>query len=321
VRARMTAGRSPLRSPASEVVDDLRQAFLLSLAPDLAAVDGAERDRLQDQAARLGLAKLVRIIESIGLAQVDMREAPDPRVVLEVAMARVSRAELDPSPEALAERVTRLEQAVGSNGGGIPASSPDARGPRISGEARHVLVGGDPRSRPALGALRAAKQPSDAPAREPSPPPKEPPLVSGENLGALDRDSLVEAWGDHVLAALPARAKALYSSGRFVESEEARALFAVPSTAYLARCEEVRPIVEEALSAHFGVAVTLDLVAESEETLHGPSAGRTQAASQDPAALADDDFDPSDPGEPMEVDKLVRSRLLQAFPGAEEVQG
>ena len=109
------AGWSP-QQLAAEVVDDLRQAFLLSLAPELASTSGTERERLRAQAERLGLARLVRAMESLGLAQVDMREAPDARVVLEVTLVRLARSELDSAPDALAERVSRLERALASPG-------------------------------------------------------------------------------------------------------------------------------------------------------------------------------------------------------------
>ena len=58
------------------------------------------------------MARLVRAMEALGFAQVDMREAPDPRVVLEVTLVRLARSDLDSAPEALAERMTRFEQAL-----------------------------------------------------------------------------------------------------------------------------------------------------------------------------------------------------------------
>ena len=46
----------------------------------------------------------------------------------------------------------------------------------------------------------------------------------------VDRDSLTEAWGDTVLRGLPARAKALYSAGRFVSvDDDGGAHFALPN--------------------------------------------------------------------------------------------
>jgi hypothetical protein len=136
-----------------------------------------------------------------------------------------------------------------------------------------------------------------------------------------DRDTLVEAWGDRLLRSLPARAKALYSSGRFTAVDGSTAVFAVPGAGYLRRCEEVRPLVEQALSTHFGARVALRLVVD--ETGDGPvSVAEPTSGRQpepDPSDLGDDDFDRDDPGEPLEVESLAHSRLLEAFPGAEEV--
>jgi hypothetical protein len=131
-----------------------------------------------------------------------------------------------------------------------------------------------------------------------------------------DRDSLVEAWGDHLLRSLPARAKTFYSSGRFVAVEGSTAVFAVPNQGYLPRGEEVRPLVEEALSAHFGTRLSLRLTVDEDEP---PTRGNVGRPPEDPADLGDDDFDPDDPGEPLQVESLVHSRILEAFPGAEEV--
>jgi DNA polymerase-3 subunit gamma/tau len=318
---------------ASEVVDDLRQAFLLALAPELASASGQERDRLTAQAERLGLARLVRAMEALGLAQVDMREAPDARVVLEVTLVRLVRPDLDGAPEALADRLSRLEQAVASRESPLrrDPEPPANVGPRLVTEGSRPST--DPHTRLAIGAVRRQRteqaartesvvQPPPAPA---APPPRSTEPARGDggpNGAAPDRDALVEAWGDHLLRQLPARAKALYSSGRFVSVEGSTALFAVPGQAYLRRCEELRPLVEEALTGHFGAPVSLRLIVDDGGDGSGAApvepAGGTQP-DEDPTDLGDDDFDPEDPGEPLQVESLAHSRLLEAFPGAEEV--
>jgi DNA polymerase-3 subunit gamma/tau len=111
VAALHEAGWGP-QQLASEMVDELRQAFLVALAPELAAASGAELDRLSTLADRLGLARIVRAMEVLGRAQVDMRDAPDSRVVLEVAAVRLARPDLDDSSAALGDRLARLERAV-----------------------------------------------------------------------------------------------------------------------------------------------------------------------------------------------------------------
>ncbi|MGH9108339.1 MAG: DNA polymerase III subunit gamma/tau, partial [Acidimicrobiales bacterium] len=117
---------------ATELVDDLRQAFLVSFAPELAAATGSDRDRLADQVGRVGLPRLVRSIEVLGRAQVEMRDAPDPRVVLEVALVRLVAPELDESPAALADRVSRLERTVAALSPGAGSGTASAHGARAT---------------------------------------------------------------------------------------------------------------------------------------------------------------------------------------------
>jgi DNA polymerase-3 subunit gamma/tau len=303
---------------AVEIVDDLRQAFLLSVAPELAAVDGPERARLQEQATKLGLPRLVRAMELLGRAQVDMREAPDPRVVLEVTLVRVARVDLDPSGAALLDRVARLEQALADRGAPAPREAPAA-----------APLPRPPGARPTLGAVRKERQaaaPDVAPPAEVETEPvvAEAPTVPGE---PPDRDGLVEAWGDHILRSLPPLAKALYSAGRFVSVDDATAVFAVANQPHLDRCADLRPAVEDALASFFRTRVAIELVIETDaDPLGGrppsarPGPRPALGAEADVSDLGDDDFDPDDPGEPLEMDSLVQARLLEVFPGAEEVR-
>jgi hypothetical protein len=85
--------------------------------------------------------------------------------------------------------------------------------------------------------------------------------------------------------------------------------------------------VEDALASYFGVRVPIQLVLDTEsDSGAGPAgpgrsaAGPLNAAETDRADLGDDDFDPDAPGVTIEIDSLVQARLLEAFPGAEEVR-
>jgi DNA polymerase-3 subunit gamma/tau len=374
VAALHEAGWGP-QQLASELVDDLRQAFLVALAPELAVAGGTEHDRLVTQADRLGLARLVRSIEVLGRAQVDMRDAPDPRVVLEVALVRLARPELDDSAAALADRLSRVERTLASGGAtaGAPAAptapavpppaaarrppspppptAPDT--PSVSppeGSPEDALK--DAQTKPSIGALRRQRQQgppptptadrmapaAPAPLAEVPPPPEAsstpdaapepvPPTAAGK---LPERDLLVQAWGDHILRALPARAKALFSAGRFVSTEDGVASFALPNAAHCEHCEAVRPLVEEAVSAYFGTPVQLRLVVDGGAATPGssgapaPITGGTvppTAAAEVPDLADGDDFDPTDPGDGVAVESVAEARVLEAFPGAEEVSG
>src|SRR5438105_6882260 len=112
VAERCRAGHDP-RQLARDLLEHLRQAFLASMARDLVGLPDDDIARLEDQARRLGAPALVRAMEQLGQALVDMRESPDPRVTLEVALVRLCRPDADVSPAALLERIERLERALG----------------------------------------------------------------------------------------------------------------------------------------------------------------------------------------------------------------
>src|SRR5439155_6215381 len=111
VAERCGAGHDP-RQIATDVLERLRQTLLVSISRALVGLPDEEVDAVETEAHRLGRAATVRAMELLGQALVDMREAPDPRVLLEVALVRLCKPELDSSPDALLERIERLERAL-----------------------------------------------------------------------------------------------------------------------------------------------------------------------------------------------------------------
>ena len=105
------AGRDPQRL-AADLAEYLRQGFLAIVAGELVSVSGAERTRVESIVRRMGLPALVRCLEELGRAQVEMRDIPDQRVHLEVALIKLTHPQADDSTSALLERVERLERAV-----------------------------------------------------------------------------------------------------------------------------------------------------------------------------------------------------------------
>ncbi|MDQ4090670.1 MAG: DNA polymerase III subunit gamma/tau, partial [Actinomycetota bacterium] len=111
VAERCGAGHDP-RQVATDVLERLRQTLLVSVSRSLVGLPDEEVDSVESEAHRLGRAATVRAMEVLGETLVDMREAPDPRVLLEVALVRLCRPELDSSPAALLGRIERLERAL-----------------------------------------------------------------------------------------------------------------------------------------------------------------------------------------------------------------
>ena len=201
---------------------------------------------------------------------------------------------------------------------------------RVEGRARP--------SRPSAVAASASESPqpetaepavTPQPAVTPEPTTTAPPAASATAAaaGAVDRDSLTEAWGDGILRGLPARAKARYASGRFVAVDQQGAHFALPNAAHRDQCAEHLPLVEAALAAHFGMPVTLVLDVDDADAPASGAAARPGAPPGDahPAASADvDDVDPADlaldaPDAGSDQASAAQARLLEAFPGASEV--
>ena len=224
------AGRDP-RAVADALLTHLRDALLSVLAPEVVNLPDTARERVADQGRRLGPPAIVRALDSLGEAILAMREAPDPRVVLDVALVRMTRPELDPSPAALVERLERLERALRS--GAVPESRPAVESPPADSALDREAP---PPISPAGDARQAARRAVDAaatapppprPARPAAPPPAPPapaapgpPAPAGADLPS--RDELTLAWGDAVLKALRPKPRGLYNSSRFVERRHRR---------------------------------------------------------------------------------------------------
>src|SRR5918994_3913006 len=85
----VNAGHEP-RPLAETLVRHLRNGFLSLMAPELVPLPSRQVDVLAAQAQRLGPAALVRAIERLGEILAELRHAPDPRVLVEVALVQLT---------------------------------------------------------------------------------------------------------------------------------------------------------------------------------------------------------------------------------------
>jgi DNA polymerase-3 subunit gamma/tau len=316
----VNAGREP-RQLAEALLAQLRDALLSILAPDVVALPDEAKEEVADQGRRLGAAAVVRALDAVGEALLAMRDAPDPRVTLEVALVRVTRPELDSSPAALVERLERLERGAPSTAAAprpqasvpepAPQPAPRPQGPAGGGKpalgamrkARAALVKDEPAPE-AAGAVPAA-EPEPAPATEPA---REPAPASSELTVTLP--GVQGAW-DTILKGLRPRTKGMFTSGRLVGVEENRVVYGFASDALRDMAEATRAELESALSAHFGGAVPVRLVVDG-------TAGASPSA-----PVADE--------EPLDLSGLTDApaaevatpidHLTNAFPGAEVIDG
>jgi DNA polymerase III subunit gamma/tau len=112
-----------------DLLAHLRELLVVRTIGNLPATlsfTAVDPERLKAQASTFTDLALGRSIDAIAKALADVREGDEPRMTLELALLRAARPELDPSREALAQRVERLEQAGQGSGASRAPSDEDA---------------------------------------------------------------------------------------------------------------------------------------------------------------------------------------------------
>jgi DNA polymerase-3 subunit gamma/tau len=106
----------------------VRDLYVAAVVTDtVGIVDTTEADvvRLRGQAALFGVDRLARVLDELGRLQAELRWAPDARLALEIAFARIARPSSDLTLDSIAERVAALEVGVSA----APVSMPRADAP------------------------------------------------------------------------------------------------------------------------------------------------------------------------------------------------
>jgi DNA polymerase-3 subunit gamma/tau len=290
VAASIQGGADP-RGLTEETLRHLRECFLSLTAPELVRMPSGRVEVVADQARRVGLGRVVRAIETLGTALVEMRHAPDARLLLEVHLVKMCSPSSATDMESLVARIERLESSRSAPEAPRPAARPAPVNPK-TGRAQ---VGGHVR-------------------RETTPAPTTPSSVAE---GPLDDAAVIGAWPD-VLSSLALRARAIYRSAAVrpieVVGEELR--IAVPNEAHGKQMEDYREAVEESLSARAGRPLRLAFVVTARDG-SGPVPRRSTAAAA-PVEDSPDEPERIDLAETeIETDESQVRRLLDAFPGSE----
>lgn len=155
VVAHLAGSGRDTRTITESLVQGLRDAFLSVLAPDAVHLPERAARRAAEQGRRLGPAAAVRAMEVLGETLVELRHAPDPRILLDVALVRLTNDAADTSPAALAERIERLERQLAAGGAPVPASAASTAAP--AAPATRVAPTGA-----VLSAVPSTEAPADA---------------------------------------------------------------------------------------------------------------------------------------------------------------
>lgn len=291
VAATVHRGRDP-RTIVDDVVRHLRDCFLTQMAPELVQAQEHRATELADQARRLGTARIVKIMETLGTALLEMRGAPDQRVVLEVALVRLVHRQLDTGIDALLARVEKLEREMADRPAGSTPSPVDPN------TGRAVLGG-----RVARDPSGATKRPSSSSSESPAPTRSEP---KADTAPAPALDTLVDRWSDDVL-------------GRLTGMRRAVAQMAKPAV----RDRTVVLIVDNEHAAN-RVRDYLDDITKVVHAASGPCAVevevREDRSAGIPKPVVDDDIDIEEAKKlPTVSSKSAEEELLEAFPDSKFV--
>ncbi|HVX18386.1 MAG TPA: DNA polymerase III subunit gamma/tau [Acidimicrobiales bacterium] len=370
VEQAVQAGRDP-RVLGEALLARLRDVFLQRMGVALDHLPDSERTQVAAWAEELSDRGVTRSLEAVGEALLEMRQAPDVRIPLEVALVRITRVETDVSLDALLARIEHLEARLAGSpepaaappppagSGATTPDAPPASGPppaparpargRPGDAARAALTKpapdasqGPPPAPPAPATAPSAPARSASPPLEPpasttdAPPAEAPPADApapggGSDPGGLpDRDALTMAWGDTVLPGLRGLTKALYSAGRFLDSDGGHAVFALPDETHRAKCADRLGDVEAALATHFGFPVPVQLVIDRGATRPADETGPDEGGPTPSAPVASDraiedrgteDIDLSELTDAPADQRTPVDRVSEVFPGAEVVDG
>jgi DNA polymerase III subunit gamma/tau len=260
----LIAQGADVRRLADGAIAHARHLLLLLTAPDaedLVEVAAEDRSRLAAQAKRFTPTALLRLLELVATARTDMRESPNHRLLLEVALIRAAQPETDPGALGLLGRIERLERRMGVEGPPPQPARP---------EAAPAAEGPEPKE--------------TAPVTEGAPEPPNTP--EGVSFGHIK-----EAWPATLreVAKRSKRVAAFLHSSRPREYEGENLIVDVQSEFHAGEMahERNRVLLADALHSVLGVSPRLKFAA----------AGRPVAATADDAGEPDDVSDHPDPVE------------------------
>lgn len=297
---------------AENFAAEVRQSFLLQVAPEVADAVDADRDRLREWGRQLGLARLVRVLETFGRAMREMKSAPEKIVVLEVAVVRLVKPELDTSLDALVERVAQLERQERT-------LAPHSLAPPTA-VLRPIGVTPSP---PPTGSQTPVATPAtasrDAAASSSIPSASHDPASEHDQV-LLSVDDVRERFVGRVVPRTSRGAQLILKSAVVVDFDGRRLTLAVPSEEIRQNTDQIAQGLKGALDHEFRVPLVVSWVVDPQLTTTAsrvpPSVTRATSA-LDVGADFDEISDGDDEG-PV-VASVAEHLITEMFPGAEEI--
>ena len=288
--AAIQRGADP-RMLAEEIVRQLRECFLSLMAPDLVQLPEQRKTQIADQARRMGASTVVRAIEVLGEILIEMRHAPDARLLIEVALVKLTSVNNANDNSSLIARIERLEAGITRD-----ASAPIVRPAPMNAATGKVQLGG-----------------------------KATVAVAAPSSGPLSDDQLVSQWAD-VVSGFKALARAVFSAVSAVSCIDGLLTVSAPNDAHQRKAQEHVSAVETQLSSITGRKITIAFSAPAAKpSAATPARAKAPVATDEQIAEAVfEDVDPSQltsaPTTKSTTTTSVEDQLAKAFPGSKLVE-
>ena len=295
---------------AEDLCADVRQMFLVQVAPQVADVVDEERERCVEWGRTMGLGRTVRTLETLGRALREMRGAPDKGVVLEVALVRLVHPDLELGLEALEERITRLER-----------QGPPTLAPTPTPEPRRPI--GAP-----AGSVRevAAPEPSSAHSdvsvehRDATPAPASTPT---QHLTSppVSLEDFRRRFTQNVIPKTSRGAQMILGAATVIGLDERAVTLAVANEEIRQRARELGPGIARALEHDWGSRLEVNWVLSGVVPVTPAPAAPLTPLSETTVDDEDDGVVPSfDDDAQVTITTSVADHLItEMFPGAEEI--
>jgi len=246
---------------AQDVVRTMRDCFLTLMSPELVQLPSSRVAELTEYAREMGVQRIVRVMETLGTTMVEMRHAPDARLLLEVAVVQLSSPVLDDSNENLLARVSQLEEAVKAlRESGVAAARPQAPvnpttgRAKVGGHAGGTSSGSTGEIQRPSPTAEVAVEPADVTPVATPLPVSQPEPVS-ETPGA----DPAQVW-PQITEAMRGLAKAMFKPAVVESVDGKKIVIRLPNNTPMKRAQEQVPTVVAALKQVCGITYSVTLV-------------------------------------------------------------
>ena len=246
------SGRSP-RVIGETLIDRLRNAFLTAMGASPEHLSDLQADLSKKLSERMPLATITRSLETIGAALVGMRQSPDPRIDLEVAVLKLTHPNLQTDNDAIISRLEKIEKHLEGNEP-IPqklvttspeVTPPDTNEVNLQDEEEVTSPSSDTSPENEEATLRSS---------DTSP--------ANESMPSLQE---IEALWPEIKKGLSGKTKARFSGGKFISADNGAVVFSLPNEIHRARCAECVSEVEESLAKKINRKASVHLVVDAPE--------------------------------------------------------